>query len=187
MEILLMTLKRNNTNRGVGLAITTAAADADSTPTEFQMDSSNQRKFHHASIISDLTLKHATRYQCKNTQDDDRRQKKNRLLIYCLQPPPTCSANSPLFPAFLELGKDDDDDDDDEEEKERISLYQSITTTTPYRILPQIRQTRLQCRSPLVDKILAILTDVRHSIYCSSRKRQIQRKFDSFCHTIIIL
>ena len=152
---IIKTVKRKNTKRGVGVATTAAATDDGSIPSKFQTDSRNQRKFHHASIISDLTLENTTRYQGNNTRDYNRRQKKNHLLIYCSPPPPPCIANSPLFPAFVELGKDDDD-----EEEERIALYQS-TTNTLYIVLPQIRQTRLQFHSLLIDKTLGILTDVR--------------------------
>ena len=56
------------------------------------------------------------------------------------------------------MGKDDDDND--EVEEGRIALHQS-TTNTPYRVVPQIRQMRLQFYSPLIDKALVILTDVR--------------------------
>ena len=63
--------------------------------------------------------------------------------------------------------EEDDDDDDDEERDERIPIYQS-TTTSIYRVIPIIRQTRLKIYSLLVNKKNAILIDVYHCICCSS-------------------
>ena len=89
-----MTVKRNNAKRRVGVTTNATAADTGGTSTEFQLDSSNQSTFHHASIISNLALEHTTRYQCNNTRDDDKCCKNNHLLIYCSPPSPTYNKKS---------------------------------------------------------------------------------------------